>query len=392
MTVQELFEERAGRGAGRGATRVWTGAHRQVESREPVPGSGRSGSTVWFRLALGFCVLVFGLIVAQWVGEGASLLTSEPPSDVEGAANLGLGETEGEPKRILVEGMSLVRVTGPFDPDPSEIDRLPSAQWQVFADSEEPFGNPIVGLEILDGGGFRPWGANLGNDALSMFTRHLVRDGDQWAMDPDSGLVEVATFTANSEDVFEFGWQVDFERGSAGATWQADPHNGNGVWVWLVRLLGQTINDATLTESTILDMPAIVISSGAADNIVWVDGDFVYRLTADEIRGDTSIQRPATGVAPQLHIVDQAEWEAAVTKAESVSIGSVILIGLQLVAVLASLASSVYFLLRGPRWLALLGPAVVFFSVAYTTSSDPITLWIGIALAVAWGYRKKTIG
>ncbi|MCP4225037.1 MAG: sigma-70 family RNA polymerase sigma factor [Actinomycetia bacterium] len=172
---QQIFEERARRGTPRGATKVWIDAHLQVENLEPGSGGRRSDSTLWFRLALGFCVLVFGFIVADRVGEGT-----------------------------LVEGMSLVRVMGPFDPDAGGIDRQPSTQWQVFADLEEPFGNPIVGLEILDGGGFRPWGANLGDDALSTFTSQLVRDGDLWAMDPDSGLVEVATFTANSHGIFEF--------------------------------------------------------------------------------------------------------------------------------------------------------------------------------------------
>ncbi|MCP3992661.1 MAG: hypothetical protein GY724_26560 [Actinomycetia bacterium] len=159
----------------------------------------------------------------------------------------------------------------------------------------------------------------------------------------------------------------------------------------MIRLLGQTTDDGTATESTILGQPAVVIKAGPANDIVWVDGDFVYRLTADEIRDGTSLQRPATEVASQLYIVDQAEWDAAVTKAESMSISSAALIGLQMVAVLASLASSVYFLLRGPRWLVLLGPAVVLYAAMYTTPSGPITLWIGIALALAWGYRKMTV-
>lgn len=56
-----------------------------------------------------------------------------------------------------------------------------------------------------------------------------------------------------------------------------------------------------------------------ADNVVWEDDGFVYRLTADEIR-DTSTGRPVDSVINRLELVDRTEWDAAIERAQRGSV------------------------------------------------------------------------
>lgn len=421
MSVHDLLEERAERGLPRGASTVWAGAHTATRTANPDPIRERRAapahSAGWFRLAVGLGAAALLFVVIARPGSGPS-----DPSDTVAPDVSRTGEVASQPHEvdgplpdpILVEGMTLEQVGEPFDPtaccEPDVFDRFfgrepgvdtvdthqEGSQVQIFARPETPFDGPIVGIELLDGGGFRPWGANLGERPLEGFTDQLVRVDGSWAMDPTSGLAEVARFESRIDGWFESGWQFDFADGPETATVQAEPDPGGGEWVWVVRLLPRTGDGGPtvqLAASTVFGQPAIVVNDGRdeADDVIWTRGDLVYRFTTGRVEGNTHFSASAVDEIPRLRLADRAEWADAVAGSGDGSIGFSILIGLQLLAVVAWLVSAVFFLIKGPRVLAPVGVLAAFGWVALGPANG-LTIVLVVGLAAAWYYRSQRPG
>jgi hypothetical protein len=385
--TNDLLEQRAQGGTPRGAADIWAGAHNRAAGGRGRSWNRAGASRSWFRLAVGLAVIALGAAAVNWPRAGQPTAAGREEDRSAG------------PDQILIDGMDLVGVLPPLESTAGVTtfsttgDGAP-ARWQVFARPQDPLAGPILAIENLDGGGFDPRGANLGDRSLSELTSLLVRQGDSWAIDPDSGLEQVADLTGDTFLALESGWQFDFENGADTATWQAEPHTGDGVWVWLVRLLGRGDQGSTLTPTTVLGQPGLVLEGDdggtGARQVVWEDDQFVYRLTAGELEGDVARQRDATAIVSRLRPVDRATWEAAVDGAQGLSLGETFSLLALLAALVAAMATSLYFGWRGPRLLAPLGPLAVLLAWAVVTpgASTPLTVVVALAVGAAWWYRS----
>ncbi len=401
MSNNDLLERRAQRGTTRGAANTWAAAQPQTA---PASSGWRPDSRLWLRLALTLSVLIAGVVVLRALSSaGPTELDVADVSEQDRDRDVA---TDRDPvlavDHILVDGMDLKLVSRPFDPYAKEFRAEsinPSGYFgqttgsQVFADPEDPFNNPIIGIDNLEGGGFRPWGANLGDTPLEEFTNQLSQENGAWILSADSGLVEVASFQDDLLDHLKFGWQFDFEQGSDTVTWQAEPHKGEGVWLWVARLLSPSEGAPTelrMTESPVVGQSAITIGgNGEYVSVVWVHDDLVYRVTAGELRGNTHYGRSAEDSLPLLHLVDDQEWQQAVSRAGRGSILSGVLVGLQVLLVLAWVLSGIYFLLtKEYRLLAGLAPLVVVIWVAFGPSGW-LTVPLALSLLAAWYYAQK---
>ncbi len=401
MSNNDLLERRAQRGTTRGAANVWAAAQPQSA---PASNGWRPDSKVWLRLALTLSVLVAGLVILQAIpSAGPTKLdvaqSTEPDRDPDVV-------TDRDPvldvDHILVEGMDLKLVGRPFDPDAKEFRAEsvdPSGYFgrttssQIFADPTDPFNNPIIGIDNLQGGGFRPWGANLGDTPLEEFTNQLSQENGAWILSADSGLVEVASFQDDPLEQQRFGWEFGFEEGSDTVTWEAALHNGEGVWLWVARLLSQREGGPTevrMTESPVVGQSAITIGGdGEYASVVWVHDDLVYRLSAGELRGNTHYGRSAEDALPLLHLVGDEEWQEAVSQAESIPILFSITLAAQLLLLLAWVLSGIYFaLVKRLRWLAVLA----LLALGIWTFFGP-TNWLlpplAFGLLAVWRYALK---
>jgi len=415
MTAHDLLERRAERGIPRGPAGVWFDAQRSATPAQPSP---RSPSVLWFRLAVVLSVLVAAGAVG-WLATHPQPFNLDPANDgVPAPSDPELSDpaeadddrtTDGQfsreqPDRLVVEGMDLAWIQAPFDFADDNPNFVANSGFEggedvetlVFANAEDPFGGVIVSLELLEGGGFQPWGANLGQESLESFTRHLSRDGDLWVMAPNSGLVEVARFTANQEDPFLFGWQFNFEDGADAVTWQAEPHNGAGPWIWISRNMvsyGGNAEPVSVVETEVLGRSGLIIDccQPDSDEVVWVDGEFVYRLMASHVENDTALARPASEAIARLKRVDEATWDDLVADADAVSLGQKVTFGAQVVGVLAWVVSAGFFLGLRPRRLALLGPvvAVGWFAVGPLEPWETLLLVVALAVAWWWVWRQR---
>mgnify|MGYP007025640532 CR=1 FL=1 len=388
------LEERAERGTPRGAANLW--AEVQLEAGRGSRGSAshrsRIGREATYRIAIGvLTVAVLGVLVA-------SLVVPPRGQTIESPAGRG-GDTEvtpsGEPARILVDGMGLRVLHPPVDPnrENSGFDLEETATWRIFADPDRPFEGPIVGVEILDGGGFRPWGVNLAERSLSDFTDGLTRDGEVWSMASASGLRQVAAFTAPRFDT-PVGWQADFEDEAQAVTWQAETHEGAGIWVWLVRVLGQDTSGSTARPLEVVGRPGVVVTPGEAgvEEVMWADETFVYRLTAADIAGNTSLQIDAGDLVGRLGVADEDTWSQAVSASGRTSTPDLLLSRLTGFLTVVLAVAALAFLIRGPRILVLIGPLAVFLWMLFGPTSSVLAVLLLGLYAGSWIHRRRIGG
>ncbi len=411
MNGTDLLQRRAERGTPRGADTVWATAQLSDSSDSSGTKSPRRGpdrSVVLLRVALLAWIVGLGAIVYTNVTGGTSLhtpLSQSEPTPTE--------STEPLPEPLLVDGMTLEQVSRPFDPDFDGDDVLDDLgftrgevttfgedqpeRWVVFADPDDPYDNPIVGLSLLDGGGFRPWSANTGDTPLTDFTSQLVQVDGEWTIPEESGLVEVARFDDSPFDNLKFGWQFDFADGNDNVTLQAETHpDGDepSVWVWVARLSQGADQPLTIDEIEVLDHHGIRIDLGQADEpadqIIWVAGDFVYRLTADNVQSNTAVPRSASPEATRLQLVERAEWVEAVNRTERATTAQVVVLVLGALVALALLGSVIVFAFRRswrPAGVAVLTVGAVVV-VGSGTISNLLVLVLGLA-AAWWLHRSR---
>jgi hypothetical protein len=410
MNGTELLQRRAERGTPRGPDAVWataqlSGASDSTGTKSPRRGPDRS--VLLLRVALLAWIVGLGAVVYTNVTGGTSLDT--PRSESEPAPT---ESTEPLPEPVLVDGMTLERVSRPFDPDfdgddtlgvngvrvdASSLGEEQRERSVVFADPDDPFDNPIVGLTLLDGGGFRPWSANTGDTPLTDFTSQLVQVDGEWTMPDESGLVEVARFDDNPYDNLRFGWQFDFANGDDNVILQAETRpDGDepSVWVWVARLSQGPDQPLIIAEIDVLDHRGIRIDRGQADEptdeVVWVADDFVYRLTADNVQGNTAVQRSASPEASRLQLVDRADWVEAVNRTDRFTTTQAVVVRVGALVMLTLLGSVIVFAFRRswrPAGVALLTVGAVVM-VGSGTISNLLVLVLGLA-AAWWLHRSR---
>ncbi|MCB0998480.1 MAG: hypothetical protein KDB40_04220 [Acidimicrobiales bacterium] len=399
MTPIELFERRATRGVARDADTIWHDVR-----RPPTVADGRRPS--WrFRAAVVVWVAAVAIV-------GVASRSREPDQPVAAPTPVSATSSEPLPAPILVEGGRLRRdiggVTRPADPGYDADDLFgdrPSAPTPpagttptttvVFARPDDPFAGPIVGIELLAGGGFRPWAANLASADLDTYTRQLRRVGDEWTMPASSGLVEVARVVDDIDALWRFGWQfdVDLERGRQ-LTLQAEassPGREVSEWLWVTRLANSSVDVVRVEPFEVLDHRGVVIGSTGRerDEVVWLDGDFVYRLTSDELVGDTLEPRDVREVAGRLRLVDRDAWVDAVRDSMRTTTTDRVAGVLWLVVVLACAASVLWFVWLRSFAAAALGAAALAELVVELVPVVPSTFTSAVVLALAWWWHRS---
>ncbi len=416
MKSSELLEGRADRGTARGAANVWASA--QVDRPDPQP-SFAPWTTRIALLAWTAAVAVAGYF-AVTTDETSDVLRAQP-------ADVPIESADPLPEALLVEGMELVRVFRPnhtgFDASDileeqrisnlksgDDLDNPPEDVTIVFADPDDQFNGPIVGLQ-LSNGGFRPWSANVDRSELDELLDQLVRIDGTWSMPEESGLVEVARISAAPDSAFEYGWQYDFKAGANEVTLQAetapDPEEID-EWLWLSRLVGEGDVGPVVSEVEVLGQTGIRLqlrgtgaeepADGPVDEVVWAADGFVYRMTVDVLDGDRLISGEATAQLDRLRIVDRAGWVDAVNAADRQPESEVV-IGIVAIGLLAALAVLLLVLLIKREFMtaAFLVAGMALLSAAglgLLSSGTPIWLLVigalGMGLILKQSSRKLT--
>jgi hypothetical protein len=397
MNTSELLERRASRGTPRGAAAVWRDAHEPFVDAKP----DRRPSGL-FRVALAAWVAalaVAGVVVMSQDGRSAVSDGHTEEATAPSADRL--------PAPVLVEGGVLARdrggVSRPTDPRYDADDLFDDVTQHTFPDTSEVttsvifareddgLGGPVVGIELLPGGGFRPWGANLDAGELDGYTAQLRRVDDRWTMPAASGLVEVANLVDDFASRLELRWQFDFELGGDDrVTLQAEvgtPDRPVSEWLWVSRLAkGVEATDLTLTPIEVLGHDGIVIETAndQGNEVVWSDGEFVYRLLSSTDDGDTSLGRDATDDVTRLRVAERAEWIEAI-RASTRETGPEQLARIALLPLLGLAAvSAVLFAVRRSL-LAVVVAVLAALTLVLGTATEPTTVVLALAgLALAW--------
>lgn len=410
MNGTELLERRAERGTPRGADTVWANAQLAQSPGQKFPNRGPDRSAVLLRVALVAWIVGLGAIVYTNVNDGTSLDTTQGENEPATPDS-----SEPLPEPLLVDGMKLERVSRPFDPDFDGDDILDDLGFTrgevthfgteaqpersvVFADPDDPYNNPVLGLDLLDGGGFRPWSANTGETPLTDLTSQLVQVDGEWTMPADSGIVEVARLDggANSYDNLMFGWQFDFANGNDNVTLQAEasPQGAEQtVWVWVARLSRGADQPLQISEIDVLDYQGIRIDLGRtdepSDEVIWAADDFVYRLTAATVQGNSAVSRDASPETTRLQPVDRADWVAAVNRADSFGPAETIVLVLGGLLMLSLIGSAIVFGFRRSWKAAAVALVTIVAVVLVGRGTIPNLLVLVIGLFAAWWLHRS---
>lgn len=424
MNVHDQLEERAERGIKRGAAAVWSGAQHRAPQGQPADWRW---SAVVQRAALVLCILgVAGLLLMRTTFAKSTESAGDAASESE-VETIGVDEAPDAPlpAPILVVGGTLKRdhggVARPADPNfdgDDLLDDIFGTQWSeipeesaetnasfvVFADPVEPFRNPILGLEVLEGGGFRPWGLNLSNLELTDLTKNLEQVDGQWLTTSTSSLVEVARFEDDHMNSIRFGWQFDFDlEGDAELTIQAEAMPASVAadeWVWIARLAGSGQPAETTRPIRVLGRDGVVLeraapgqqdgNAGSAD-VVWVADGFVYRMTASRIEGNTSYSRDPIGEVERLKLVSRSQWLDAIAVSGERT-GTDTVVGLFWLLLALSLpGSAVFFIVQ--RSMLAAASVLVILPVWFALGTSPNGLLdlvpLALGLGLAWWLHRR---
>lgn len=418
MNSHDLLERRAERGVPRGAAHVWAGARAASGSSSTVV---RGGSAILFRVAM--AVWVLGLVVVGWEAstrtETSRAVTGETAQDEPAATE----SDEPLPAPLLVDGGRLKRnppgVNRPFDPDfdgddifdrifPTTVrSELPSepespATTVIYAEATAPFEGPILGLELLAGGGFRPWGVNVDKDQLRDLTEDLELVNGDWSVARGAGIVEVARFRDDPFNSLKFGWQFDFELpGNDEITIQAEAAGADRTtneWIWIARFASHDRTGVTARPVEVLGHDGYLIDGGdrkGDDGVVRLSDGFVYRMSASRLEDNTSFGRDSVQAIERLRIADRSEWIDAIHESVSTSAGEWIAGVLGLLVLAGLTISIIFFLTRRSTKPATLAAASILAwiflagSPTYLGTTGLTTLGLGLAW---WLHRGVVSG
>ncbi len=386
MSPNQLLEDRAERGQQRGAANVWAAAIKEID---PTP-VGRPNP--WGRASfwlVGLAVAVVGIIgLRQFDGFDSvdeTATTSVEVAQQDDDPNAGI-----EPAPILVEGMSLRSVySTSVEPDgvsvtSSDVVIDAPTKTTFFGNPTDPFSSPILAIENLDGGGFRPWALNLNGASLDGLVDNLIRADGEWTIGDDPEMVQLGSVTDEAGQ-FPTWWQFDFESGDKTITLQAEKDAGGEAWLWITRLApaeGETMDAKTI--EVVGTEGVLVTSSTGADFVTWESDGFNYVARAGEVVSDTHEGRLVADKIDSLVVVNRADWQAAIEGAGGFTTSS-IAVPIGLVLMVLWILSSIWFLYKGPRWLAAPLPVAGLVFLALTPDVISLLLLIG-GLIAAWGY------
>ena len=332
MSSQDLLERRAERGSTRGAANVWTNAQPNSAIDAPVE------SSRFLRLVLAAGVLAIGSIVVLSLRASSETVATEAAESAAATESTTAQPDDGLPLPILVDGAALIDTLpqcldfrlGCEVVDSQGTDFLgnelgiDNRRTTIYADEDTPFSERVLGVENFDGG-FRTWSLNTDDDTHGELVEQVTFEDGEWVLPVDSGLVEVARFDEYPEPLAL--WQFNFRDGARRILLQSLPSRfdqGATEWEWIVPLTS-TQPDVDLRTFEILDGKGVVVEISqeqiAIENgldpselvpgqdLIWVDGDFVYRLNAN---GPELSDNDIDDIAERLTLVDRDVWLDAV--------------------------------------------------------------------------------
>jgi hypothetical protein len=414
MNTRDLFEDRAGRGTPRGAAAVWRDAH---DGAPVVDDLRRPSWGFRFALAAWVVALVVGaLAVRQPDDPPPASTTTSTDESTEESTNDEATPTSSEPlpAPLLIDGGTIARerwgVSRPTDPAYDADDLFdgimqiepsagaPVTTATVFARRTDPFDGPILVIETLSDGRFRPLGANLTREELERYSELVERVGGSWTVRPESDLVEVANFVDDWNTRLTLNWQFSFALpGDRFVTLSAEmgtPDRPVSEWLMISRLAVATAETGRLTvaPTDVLGLPGVLIDTGngTGNEVVWSDGGVLYRLSSTTMVGDTAVGRDATDDVGLLRIVDRAEWVTAVRASLREPIGLRVPRVVWLPLLVVASVGAVLLLLRGSfvaAGIAGAAASLLFWEGGRSLLISSVTC---AGLAIAWWRHRST--
>jgi len=427
MNANDLLEHRAERGTPRGPAQVWAAAESAARPRASRSQAPRSRPALRVALAVWLAGLValgaFG--VSRNGDQTEAKVAAQPePSEADQASG------EPLPAPILVEGMQLRSAIPPAHPglDGSDIfSRTPLRSYPatpqagsdrhhvrttIYADPEQPYDNPILGLNQFPDGGFRPWVVNtpagMDDDDRSAFLDDLVRDlergDDEWTLPSSSGLEELARVDVQRDGWLRTGWQFDFvEEGPEKVVLQAEttlPDRPGEVseWIWLARWMQDASDeDYSVRPTEVLGGPGLVFTlpGNGAEEVTWSRDGFAYRLGVSEVQGDREVAGRAADAIPRLSTVPRGKWIDAVEEANgfgSVVVGSGLARWLRLAVLAIWVVSLVVFVVRRSYVPAvtLITAPVIALTFGSSSNANLIVVLAVVAFIGAWWVHRRS--
>ncbi len=384
--TNDLLERRADRGTPRGAAQVWTEAHRTA-SAGAGGGADQRRSRAPFRLILVGLIVSIGAVLiiglsglGEWSIQQPDRIDQADRDQGDDRDDQDDGSEQGSdprPPSLRIEGFDRTEVSGPPPlVAPTVVDPI---EHFIYASSTDPWSESIVGVEQLSDG-YRVWGVNL-DLPLVDYAELVTRTPSGWELEPNELQARVGTTT----DRMFGSWQFTFVDGDEQAVLLATPHSGNdpvdGLWSHLAwAATSEPRPSIDVSRTTAVGEPALVFEFGGGqyDELVWADGDFTYWLRSWE--GASGPPTEASLLADRIYLDgDSISVRDAVP---GVSGSQALAFMLLLVVVIAIVASVGFFLLRGPRILALVVGWILFLAWG---ADDEGWLWLGLSVVVLAG-------
>ena len=385
MSPNQLLEDRAERGHPRGAANVWAAAIREADPAQAAHPNPWGRASFWL---VGLAVAVVGIFGLKQL-EGVAF-DNEPATETA-------QQDEPDPMAgvlpasILVEGMAMQSVIKPIGPDeePDSVSWDDSTgdfpdQTTFFGNPDSPFTHPILAIENPGNGGFRPWGLNLDGAGLDPLVDDMERIDGVWTVGEASDLHLLGSIEDQVFWSFD-AWQFDFASGGQTITMQVAPTDGANEWTWISRLSRSSLANLRTEPIEVLGLDGVLVTSANGDDYVaWELDGFGYVARAGEVVGDTHQSRSVVDKVGSLVMVNRADWQAEVDRSGSFRTSSVF-VPIGLVLLVLWTLSAIWFLYKGPRWLAALLPVAGFVLYAMAPTALSWLLLLGVLLAV-WGY------
>ena len=404
MNLTTLLEQRSERGTPRGSANVWANA--QPALRSPLPTQSRGSWT--FRIALAVWLIGIAVAAVFALGEGDDLETAtESDTPIESSEPL--------PAPILVEGFELDRTRRPLDPelDADDVFGEPLVQigdatffgnsevetHVIFGDPIDPFNNSIVGLELFDDGGFRPWSLNADADDLSSILDTVAQRDGEWTISSDTGLVEIDRFSIDPRFLLDAGWQFDFSNDDEQVTLQAHTTTDAAPvseWMWVALLVDDSSTSAQeVREVEVLGRSGIVLSTGdieePSDAVFWVEDGFAYRLGTSIEVGNRLVSESASDSVELLQVAEETEWVSVVRASGETSSGEIVRFGILSLLLVGLLGLIVAVVVKGYSRTAVVLVLTLVFSILWLFAlggsgglSSGVIPIIVVGLGLAW--------
>jgi hypothetical protein len=248
-------------------------------------------------------------------------------------------------------------------------------------------------------GSFQLWGANL-EGPLSDWNEFVEWDGEAWVLSEASGLVQRANVQAIELYRPSTDWQLRYvaaasdnssETGDVGEViLQIAPMSDQDVETALFSFLASVDYEGSVPVGSVevLGSRGIAYEEYGSDSdaVLWADGAHRYWLRADSTTG---MPTTASAVVERMSVNESRSLSTVHNPPEPGALETFGFRAMQVAALLIGL-SSVFFIWRGPRRLALIGLAI---PVAIIFASNRDVHWFAAGsfalLAFVWWYRLQ---